>query len=245
MFKKNISIVTNYEPCPHRCWFCIWRGHSLEHVRGPSIESIERFLFKYKNQGYSKFSISGTDAIFEYPDRYEQWFEFIHSMCSILGLKYDIHTRSRPDIEILKNRNLRKLVLSTENLKDCSEYVTDILQRFSTLQVRLVKVITQNTMDKDIEDYINFAKKHNVQMTFKQLVGHDDKGKYDMFKEKYSKISDLVVFLDKGDYNIYLMPDGKEYSIFFNIKSNERSNVCLPKLRRKSRNTTKETTFLL
>ena len=215
MSSKNISIIVNHEKCPHNCWFCIWKGHPLENIYGPKIEAIENFLLKYKEKGYTKFSISGSDIIFEELDKYQDFWDNINKLCNHVCIRFDIHTRSRIyDRYFIQNENLRKLVLSTSSISDVIKYLDWSYYINPELQIRLVKVITDTTSDYEIQDYIRLCLNYNIQMTFKQLVNYDDENKYKYFKSKYKNTHRNTVFLDKGDYNIYLMPDGKEYNEF-------------------------------
>ncbi len=215
MSNKNISIVVNHEKCPHNCWFCIWKGHPLENIYGPKIEDIKNFLLKYKEKGYTKFSISGSDIIFEQLNNYVDFWDNINKLCSHIGMQFDIHTRSRIyDRYFIQNENLRKLVLSTSSISDTVKYLDWLYYTKPDLQIRLVKVITETTNNYEMEDYIHLCLDYDIQLTFKQLVNHDDDGKYEYFKKKFKHTHPNVMFLDKGDYNIYLMPDGKEYNEF-------------------------------
>ena len=215
---KNISIIPYYEPCPHNCWFCIWKGHPLEHVKGPSIDAIDRFLEKYKNLGYWRFSISGSDAIFENMNKYDNWWDNIFQISDKYNMLIDIHTRSRIyNQDFLETDRIRKLVLSTTHVKDCERYIDWLWSVFDG-DVRLVKVVTQDTTEAEIKEYIELTLDFQIQMTFKQLYGYDDGDKYNQYKQIYDGKYKHVVFLDIGDYNIYLMPDNKEHNTFINRK---------------------------
>jgi hypothetical protein len=54
-----------------------------------------------------------------------------------------------------------------------------------------------------IEEYLGFQRRTGCQFTIKELVGHDDDGRYKEIRKKYPEI----FYLDEGDYNIYYMPD--------------------------------------
>jgi hypothetical protein len=72
------------------------------------------------------------------------------------------------------------------------------------VKVRLVHVITHETSDWLVEDFIDFINNYpEVQLTFKQLSGYGDEGRYEEIKKKYPN----QFYLDEGDYNIYYMPD--------------------------------------
>ena len=214
MLTKNISIIPNYEPCPHKCWFCIWKNHSLKNVKGPSLQAIEQFLKKYSKLGYWKFSISGSDIIFEKMNKYDEWWDEIFKLANKYNMVIDIHTRSRIfNKDFLEVENIRKLVLSTVNVKDCKSYI-DWLRNVFDGFIRIVKVVTSNTTCDIIEEYIKFCQDYNIELTFKQLYGYDDNGNYYKYKSIYNNCDSRVVFLDIGDYNIYLMPDGNEYYKF-------------------------------
>lgn len=213
--KKSISIIPKYEDCPHNCWFCIWKGHKLENIYGPSLKNIKRFLFKYNNLGYKRFSVSGSDIIFEKLNKYKNWWNEINKICDGLNMQFDIHTKSRIyNKEFLKNKYLRKLVLSTEKVEDIKEYIDWLKENIPVLKIRLVKVVTSDSFYLDIRKYCDLIIHYNIQMTFKQLTGYNDNGNYYLFKSKLENYHPNILFLDKGDYNIYLMPDGNEYEKF-------------------------------
>jgi len=213
--KKPISIITNYKECPHKCWFCIFKNHKMNNVYGPTEESIKKFLIKYKNLGYNKFSISGSDVIFEQYTGYQLWWDNFHKICRELEFKYSIHTKSRIRfISYLKNDFLYKIVLSTEKLSDIASYIYWLQEIKVDKEIRIVKVIDDKTTKEDVSNYIQFAKLTDIQLTFKQLHGYNDNNNFKTYKHMFKNKYDKLVFLDDGDYNIYLMPDGKEYDKF-------------------------------
>ena len=145
MLTKNISIIPNYEPCPHKCWFCVWKNHSLKNVKGPSLQAIQQFLKKYSKLGYWKFSISGSDIIFEKMDKYDEWWDEIFKLANKYNMVIDIHTRSRIfNKDFLEVEHIRKLVLSTVNIDDCESYI-DWLRNVFDGFIRIVKVVTKDT----------------------------------------------------------------------------------------------------
>ena len=126
----------------------------------------------------------------------------------------DIHTRSRIfNKDFLEVENIRKLVLSTADVEDCKSYI-DWLRNVFDGFIRIVKVVTKDTTINTIEEYINFCQDYNIELTFKQLYGYDDNGNYYRYKSIYNNCDSRVVFLDIGDYNTYLMPDGNVYRKF-------------------------------
>jgi len=114
-------------------------------------------------------------------------------------MEIDVHSR-----EVFLNpifwKAVNKCVASSDFLEDDKTYFKYV-RKFTKL--RIVHVITQKTTDKMIEDYINFSKRFDCQFTIKQLVGYPDGNRYNQIKDKYSS----VFYLDKGDYNIYYMPN--------------------------------------
>ena len=139
------------------------------------------------------------------------WWNRLFAAASCYHYHIDIHTRTKLySEEFWEEPLIRKVVISSDKLDDCATY-TDFLLNF--IDIRIVHVVTKNTTIKMIEEYLTHCQDYYIQFTCKELVGHDDGGMYDFLKEKYQDENNIY-FLDKGDYNIYLMPDGKEYTKF-------------------------------
>jgi hypothetical protein len=195
--ESNISIITNFG-CRQNCWYCIWKNHPLKNVQLEiDWTKLISFLQEYKYKG--KVSVSGGgDCLYNFYV-YENWWKKLFYICGSLGIKIDVHSR-----EVFLNpifwKAVNKCVVSSDSLKDDEQYFKYV-RKFT--QLRIVHVVTQRTTDEMIEDYINFSNRFNCQFTIKQLVGYPDGNRYYQVRRKYPDI----FHLDKGDYNIYYMPD--------------------------------------
>ena len=96
--------------------------------------------------------------------------------------------------------NITLCSFSSDNLIDDIIYLVYLRNH---TKLRVTHVVTGNTTDERIENYLMFQNKYNIQFTIKELFGHDDKGRYKAIRKKYPDI----YHLDTGDYNIYYMPN--------------------------------------
>jgi len=140
----------------------------------------------------------GGDCLYNY-NKYESWWSNFFAICNELNMKIDVHSREKFYNEDFW-KNVNRCVLSSDVLSDDIEYFTWLSQH---TKMRIVHVVTKNSTEQLIEDYIDFCKEINAQFTIRELVGFDDDGKYIKYKEKY----DGLFYLDSGDYNLYYMPD--------------------------------------
>jgi len=196
--EKNISVITNFG-CRSKCWYCIWKGHELEYVRkDTNWIKLRAFLDKYKNKG--KVSVSGGgDCLYKYDD-YAYWWNNFFDLAKEFNMLVDIHTREKFYSSDFWENNINRCVFSSDNLNDDIDY----LSYLNTLtKIRVTHLVTAETTDKMIENYLKFKNEMGCQFTIKQLVGFDDNGRYKEIREKYPEI----YHLDAGDYNIYYMPD--------------------------------------
>jgi len=69
--------------------------------------------------------------------------------------------------------------------------------------VRITHVVTEKTTNRMIEQFLKFQDEIKCEFTIKELVGYSDKNRYKDLKIDFPEIYSL----DKGDYNIYYMPD--------------------------------------
>ena len=195
----NISIITNWG-CRRNCWYCVWEKHPLKNVcLDTDWEKLEGFLKMYQYKG--KVSISGGgDSLFKFEEK-KHWWNNLFKLCNKYKLKIDIHTREK-----LYNRSfwekINKCVLSCDVLSNDISFFNYIL---NITKLRITKVITYETTDKNIEDFIDFCKVNKCELTFKELYGFEYKHnkRYKEIKAKYPQ----CFYLDTGDYNIYYMPD--------------------------------------
>lgn len=195
--RPNISIITNFG-CRANCWYCIWKTHPLRDVQlETDWEKLRGFLVEYQDRG--KVSVSGGgDCLYRY-DQYVGWWKRLFEETSDLQMLVDVHTREKFTHQRFWRR-INRCVFSSDNLSDDEEYL-EYLARLTKL--RITHVVTKNTTDKMIEEYLGFQERTGCQFTIKELVGHDDDGRYKEIRKKYPEI----FYLDEGDYNIYYMPD--------------------------------------
>lgn len=195
--RPNISIITNFG-CRANCWYCIWKTHPLRDVQlETDWEKLRGFLVEYQDRG--KVSVSGGgDCLYRY-DQYVGWWKRLFEETSDLRMLVDVHTREKFTHQGFWQR-INRCVFSSDNLSDDEEYL-EYLARLTKL--RITHVVTKNTTDKMIEEYLGFQERTGCQFTIKELVGHDDGGRYKEIRKKYPEI----FYLDEGDYNIYYMPD--------------------------------------
>lgn len=200
----NISIITNFG-CKSGCWYCVWKTHPLKDVKlETDWDKLYTFLETYKDK--KKFSISGGgDCLNEY-SKYKEWWDKIFEISRNLDMLVDVHSRERL-YETSFWSKVNRCVVSSDVPNDCFAYL--LWLRYFT-KIRIVHVITHMTTEDMFNTYIDHSKYFKCQLTFKKLVGHDDKYKYEYFKNKYPE----QFFLDEGDYNIYYMPDNTIQSKF-------------------------------
>lgn len=193
----NISIITNFG-CQANCWYCIWKKHRLKDV---SLETdwnkLENFLIEHKSKG--KVSISGGgDSLYQY-DRYIGWWIKLFEITTELNLLVDVHTREKFTHQKFWKR-INRCVFSCDKLEDDIEYLKYIKQ---STKLRITHLVTTDTTNEMIDDFLKFQTKTKCQFTIKELVGFDDNERYKEIRKKYPEI----FYLDEGDYNIYYMPD--------------------------------------
>jgi len=202
--EKNISVITNFG-CRADCWYCIWKGHELEHTRlDTDWNKLEKFLTDNKELG--KVSVSGGgDSLYNFKE-YEGWWSRFFNITSSLNMLVDVHTREKfYDSNFW--RAINRCVFSSDSLLDDVLYL-DYLKRLT--KIRITHLVTDKTTDNRIKTYLNYQNKIGCQFTIKQLVGFDDGGRYEKIRKKYPE----VFHLDEGDYNIYYMPDNSIRSKF-------------------------------
>jgi hypothetical protein len=193
----NISVITNFG-CRSNCWYCIWKGHKLEHCNdNTNWDRLDLFLRSHQDKG--KVSVSGGgDCLYEY-DRHYDWWEKFFNLTNKYNLLVDVHTREKFHDSSFWNK-INRCVFSSDKLEDDKHYLQWLKNR---VKLRITHLITSDSTNKLIEDYLSFQYFYDCQFTIKQLVGYDDKGRYDEIRQRYPDI----YYLDEGDYNIYYMPD--------------------------------------
>lgn len=193
----NISIITNFG-CRSNCWYCIWKGHKLEHTQlDTDWDKLELFLTKHSCKG--KVSVSGGgDCLYRY-DVYHSWWSKFFDITNKLHMLVDVHSR-----EEFKNeefwRRINRCVFSSDRLHEDEHYLRWLME---FVKVRIVHVATKSTSDAVVDEYLNFQNDTGCQFTMKQLVGFDDEKRYEQLKLSHPD----AFYLDAGDYNIYYMPD--------------------------------------
>ena len=194
----NISVITNFG-CRANCWYCIWKGHELQYVNEPTDwDKLERFLTENADKG--KVSVSGGgDCLYKYSEHISWWGNFL-DITNNLNMLVDVHTREKYNNPVFWFFFVNRCVFSSDSLKDDKTYLNWLAQ---FTKVRITHLVTAETTFDMIEEYLVFQQKINCQFTIKELVGFDDGGMYKKIRDKYPDI----YHLDKGDYNIYYMPD--------------------------------------
>lgn len=195
--EKNISIITNFG-CYSNCWYDVWKNHPLKDVNEPTDwKKLKQFLEENKDKG--KFSVSGGgDCLYNYNDHYI-WWKNLFRLANELGLKVDVHSRERLWLTFFWKK-VNKCVFSSDDPFENKVYLNWIRK---LTKLRITHVVTKDTTDEMIEEYLRFQKAINCQFTIKQLVGFNDNNRYNEIREKYPEI----FYLNSGDYNVYFMPD--------------------------------------
>lgn len=205
---KGISIITNFG-CRNKCWYCVWRGHSLENIRPETNwDKLSAFLKQYQHLG--KVSVSGGgDPLFEYQERIP-WWKQLFALCEENQILIDIHTREACFGFFWEQ--IHRVAFSCDSSLNIAErgYLSWLGKR---TKVRLTHVVTKQTGCRLINDYLEFCAEHNFQLTLKQLSGFDAYcvAHYNELKRQFKE---RCYFLDNGDYNIYYMPNNKVYTRF-------------------------------
>ncbi len=194
---RNISIITNFG-CQTNCWYCIWKEHRLRDVQlETDWDRLYTFLNEHKHKG--KVSVSGGgDCLFNYPI-HESWWDKLFRICKKLNVIVDVHSREKfynKEFWLKVNR----CVASSDNLHDDIDYFNWLI---NYTKLRITHVVTSKSNESVVDEYLNYSYRTGCQFTIKQLVGHDDNGNYERFKQLYP----MLFHLDTGDYNIYYMPD--------------------------------------
>ena len=194
----NISVITNFG-CSEGCWYCVWRGHPLEGVSDPTDwPRLRSFLEAHQDKG--KVSVSGGGDCLHHYSEHAEWWEQFFALCASLGMLVDVHSRTKFRNAAFWSR-VNRCVCSSDILRDDVFYF-DYLQRHTKL--RIVHVATGMSSDAKISGYLDYAEETGCQFTIKELVGHDDGGRYLKLKERFAG---RAFFLDAGDYNLYYFPD--------------------------------------
>lgn len=200
----NISIITNFG-CRANCWYCIWKGHELENINYPTDwNKLEKFICNNKEKG--KVSVSGGgDCLYRFND-YISWWDILFKICNKYDMKIDIHTREK-HIDCDFHKNINRVVFSSDNLLDDVDHFNYISK---ITKLRITHLVTDKTTVQNIKEYLHYQNITGCQFTIKQLVGFDDNGMYKKIRKEFPDI----YCLDKGDYNIYYMPDNSIRNTF-------------------------------
>lgn len=206
--KKGRSIITNFG-CSFNCPYCIMKTNKIDNdlfVQNTDLQLnvLEDFLGES-----TKISVSGGgDPLYKYIDINSESRKFWDKLFKIRKIKYfdiDVHTRN-----ILLHENflekINKYVLSVDKLTTNIIEFTITAQKYTKL--RFSKVINDKTTIEEVEQFIEFCKNKQIELSLKQCVEHHTNDELFVFlKEKY-KNNKNIFFIDYCDYNIYLMPNG-------------------------------------
>jgi hypothetical protein len=174
---------------------------------------LEKFLSDNKEK--EKVSVSGGgDCLYRYDANKGWWIKFF-KITNKLNMLVDVHTREKFIHQSFWEKNINRCVFSSDRLVDDKEYLI-YLSNFC--HVRITHLVTADTTMEIIDEYLSFQEKVGCQFTIKELVGYDDNGMYEKIKNIYSDI----YYLDRGDYNIYFMPDNSIRDSFMSDNSVRR-----------------------
>jgi len=215
-YHRKLSLITNFG-CSHKCWYCIWNSHPLKHINlETDWNKFEKLASRYCEYNNVISVSGGGDCLYKY-NQNKDWWNQLFQIAEKLKIKINVHSRTKiEDEEFLSKIN--KYVFSSDDLDKDISYLNYLIHTVP-IRVRIVHVVTADTTDVIAQKYIDFCFKHMVhcQLTFKELVGFSDNGRYKELKSKYlGKYN--TIFLNTGDYNIYFMPNNKIYSHFNLIK---------------------------
>lgn len=211
----GFSIITAFG-CKYNHGYCVWkRFHKLNNLK-TTCENTNWIKLDELIHWYSgnKINVSGgLDPLYNFTKN-KNWWEKLFEICKKYNKLVDVHTREFIfDKSFLENIN--KIVFSFDNLEEIRH---EIVKYPKNVKIRLAKIITQETSFEELKEIIEFCKKNNFEITFKEIYGFDDKGNFNQLKNKLSKIynfkKDKIVFLKHKDYNLYFMPDNKVYTKF-------------------------------
>lgn len=207
----NISVITNFG-CKTNCWYCIWKTHPLKGVQlDTDWDKMDTFLKTYQSKG--KVSVSGGGDCLHHYSKYKPWWDKFLGLCEKYNLLVDVHSRER-----FFNRRFwsktNRCVVSSDCLWDDYIYFIWLIRH---TKLRVVHVVTRDTTEQKIKDFLTFSKWTNCQLTLKQLSVYNDSGNYGRFKKMFPQ----VYCLDEGDYNIYYMPDNMITTNFMDPKEGE------------------------
>jgi hypothetical protein len=193
----NISVITNFG-CNANCWYCIWKQHPLKNIQlDTDWNKVEKFFFTNKAKG--KVSVSGGgDCLFKY-EKYKEWWDIFFALAYKYSLKVDVHSR----IKFYNKQFWKKInrcVVSSDSPVMDALYLRWLSKH---TKLRITHVVTANTTEQTIKDYLYLQKTLNCQFTIKQLVNYDDSGNFIKYRNMYPDL----FYLEDGDYNIYYMPD--------------------------------------
>lgn len=194
MMNKGISIITNFG-CDEDCWYCIWKNHRLKSAN----ETTDWLKLSHFIKGHKKVSVSGGgDPLFKYQEN-GIWWDTLFEICDSHKTVVDVHTRVKLyDFSFWKRIN--KVSFSCDNPKKDFAFLSYLSE---LVNLRIVHCVTAKTTDSFVFELLKIQNQLKCQLTLKQLVGYNDHQQYLRLKLKFPD----VMFLDKGDYNEYFMPD--------------------------------------
>jgi len=173
-------------------------------------EKLTRFLYTFKYLG--KVSISGGgDPLYNYDENID-WWNRLFKITKSLNMLVDVHSRTGFYIDNFWHR-INRCVVSSDNPQYDYNYFEYLARH---VRLRITHVVTKQTTDEKIDKYLKIQEDLFCQFSIKQLVGYDDGGRYEEIKIKYPQIPAI----DKGDYNIYYMPDNNITYNFLDKKYN-------------------------
>jgi hypothetical protein len=208
---KGFSIITNFG-CYRNCYYCIWKTHKLKDVRQDTDwNKLEGIL---EGLRVDKVSISGGGDPLYMLNQNKNWYKKLFGICSRIGLLIDIHTYELTFNQFILD-NINKYVLHTDRYR--ISYEKALIEKLSKhTKLRINFVITDEYTKEDLLSYIEFAKKLDIQISFRELVGSFSKPSEDIVSmlDKVQEVYDRARFTKQDDYNIYFMPDNNIYNTF-------------------------------
>jgi hypothetical protein len=192
---KGKSIITNFG-CSEHCWYCVFKKHSLCHVRlGTNWDKLTQFIAKDNIK--RKVSVSGGgDPLFKLKDNYS-WWEKLFAICEQHNILIDVHSRvPTQDTNFLSKIN--RFCFSSDYPEEAY-----ICWLSSHVKTRIVHVVTNATNNTKVNAYVELAEKTGCQLSLKELDWVSGDKLFKNMTSKYPQVYNIPL----DDYNEYFMPD--------------------------------------